>query len=52
MVETIEAPIEFIKRLDQRAAKIQVLVLIMQLLVEEMKCEEQDRCRRLLCSAN
>jgi len=48
----VEEPIEVLERLDRRAARIQVLILIMQYLVEEMKCEEQGRCRRLLWSAS
>ncbi|MBA7627165.1 hypothetical protein ES703_34627 [subsurface metagenome] len=48
----VEVPIEVIESLDRRAARIHVLILIMQYLVEEMKCEEQGRSWRFLWPVN
>jgi len=50
--ETVEVPVELIERLEQRAANIQVLLLMLQLLVGEQRFEEQSRRWRLLWSAN
>ncbi|MBA7532416.1 hypothetical protein ES705_24642 [subsurface metagenome] len=43
--DTVEVEVEFIERLARRAARIQVLVLVLKLLIDAMKCEEQDRRR-------
>jgi len=46
--ETVEVPVEFIERLDRRAARIEVLLVILKLLIDEMRAEEQGRRFRLL----
>lgn len=50
--EMVEVPVEFLERLDQRAANIQSLVLLMKLLVDDVRCDERERCRRLLWPTN
>ena len=52
MVETIEVPVEVIERLDRRAARIEKLLLIMKILIDDMRLEEQGRHRPLSPSAN
>ncbi|MBA7483827.1 hypothetical protein ES707_19344 [subsurface metagenome] len=41
--ETVEVPVVLLERLDQRAARIQVLVLVLKLLIDAMKCEDYRR---------
>jgi len=50
--ETLEIPIEVIENLDRRLALLQVLVLIMKLLIDDMKREEQGRRWRVLWPVN
>ncbi|MBA7612760.1 hypothetical protein ES703_20000 [subsurface metagenome] len=40
--ETVEVPVEVLKRLDKRLAKLQVLMLILKLLIE-LIIKEQSR---------
>ena len=41
--ETIEVPVELLERLDKRAARVQVLLLILKVLIDKMRFEEQGR---------
>ena len=40
--ETIEVPVELLERLDQRAARVQGLLLIMQLLIDKEQGRRSD----------
>ncbi len=36
-------PVELLERLDKRAARVQVLLLILKVLIDKMRFEEQGR---------
>lgn len=41
--DTIEVPMGLMKRLDQRAARVQVLVMILEMLLTDIRLEELRR---------
>lgn len=50
--ETVAVPVALLKNWDRRLELLQVLVLILKLLIEEMRCEEQGRRWRILWPTN
>lgn len=50
--DTLEVPAAFIENLDRRLALLQVLVLIMKLLIDDVRREEQGRRWRVLWPVN
>ena len=50
--ETVEVPVELLERLDQRAARVEALLRLMKLLIDDMRFEEQRRRWRVLWPTN
>ncbi|MBA7530115.1 hypothetical protein ES705_22318 [subsurface metagenome] len=50
--ETVEVPVALLKNWDRRLALLQVLVLILKLLIDDIRTEEQGRCWRILWPVN
>jgi len=50
--ETVEVPVEVIERIAQRAARLEVLLLILKVLIDDVRREEQDRRWRVLWPTN
>ncbi|MBA7644997.1 hypothetical protein ES703_52749 [subsurface metagenome] len=51
-IETVQVPVELLERLDRRAARLEVLVLIMKLLIDGLRQQEQSRRWRSLWPVN
>ncbi|MBA7532117.1 hypothetical protein ES705_24343 [subsurface metagenome] len=50
--ETVEVPIAVIENWDRRLALLQVLLLLLKLLIDDIRAEEQDRRWRILWPVN
>jgi len=46
--ETVPVPVALLENWDRRLALLEVLLMILKLLIDDMKCEEQSRRFRLL----
>ncbi len=50
--ETVAVPVALLENWDRRLALLQVLVLILKLLIDDIRAEEQGRCWRILWPVN
>ncbi|MBA7623197.1 hypothetical protein ES703_30590 [subsurface metagenome] len=50
--ETVSVPVALLENFDKRLALLQVLVLILKLLIDDIRAEEQSRRWRILWSTN
>lgn len=50
--ETVEVPAALLENFDKRLALLQVLVLILKLLIDDIRAEEQSRRWRILWPTN
>ena len=50
--ETVSVPVALLKNWDRRLELLQVLVLILKLLIDDIRAEEQSRRWRILWPTN